>query len=352
MKKVLSLFSILVLVLCSNQVKAQDQLSVNMTVFEPLPEIDFAAFALTNNLSGAPRIIQISIMPGGKMVTVTGQIDWKKPGASNYVKLFGFKTHEFAATTIYNDDIGSTNIRIASTSTEKANIEENIKKGKPTGSYKISISVYDKDGAVVSDQAELNFVNPAQTLSIRAPEAGSTQDIGGVLAEWDDVNGVTSYSIRANVRKNTNQSFEEALKSGNPLINDKDVGIVTSVNLRNLLDREWLPGQEIVFQVTANISGPGGGSQLYSDIVNFKFPMATSSEASQMNQNLVTLFQNLGDEESSRILSLLQNGEISMEDVTISFGDGQVMTLPEFQNLMNYLETNPDAVISITYNKK
>jgi hypothetical protein len=189
-------------------------------------------------------------------------------------------------------------------------------------------------------------------LSIRSPEAGSTQDIGAVLAEWDDINGVSSYSIRANVRKNTNQSFEEALKSGNPLINDKDVGMVSSVNLRELLDREWLPGQEIVFQVTANISGPGGGSELYSDIVNFKFPMATSSEAKQMNQTLIDLFQNLGDGESARILSLLQNGDINLEDVTISFDDGQVMTFPEFQNLMNYLGSNPDAVINITYNKK
>lgn len=351
MKKVFFLFSVLILALSINAIKAQD-VSVDLVVFEPLPVIDFAAFAVANNLSGAPRIIQISISPQGQTVIVTGQIDWKRPDSGQYELLFSFETYPFTSRTIFNDDIGNTDIKIKSTESNKQATDDNLKKGKPTGSYRLSISVHDADGRFLdSDTEELNFLNPAQTLSIRTPEAGSSQDIGGVLAEWDDVQGVSDYSIRANVRSNINQSFEEALKSGNPIINDKNVGNVTSVNLRELLDREWLPGQEVVFQVTANISGPGGGTKLYSNIVNFTFDLGGSSGNQELNDGLTNLFQSLGDE-GTQILSLLQNGEINLEDVTITFGDGQVMTLPEFQNLMIYLESNPDAVISVKYNQK
>jgi len=349
MKKVFILFSFLILAITINTTKAQD-ITVDLVVFEPLPVIDFAAFAVANNLSGAPRIIQISILPQGQIVTVEGSIDWKRPESGQYENLFSFESYPFTSRTIFNDDIGNTDIKIKSSSSNKSAAEDNIKKGKPTGSYRLSIVVRDANGRTVSDQAELNFLNPAQTLTIRTPEPGSSQNIGGVLAEWDDVQGVTNYSIRANNRTNINQSLEEALKSGNPIINDKNVGAVTSVNLRELLDREWLPGQEIVFQVTANISGPGGGTKLYSNIVNFTFDMGSTGNQ-ELSDGLINLFQGLGDE-ASEILSLLQNGEINLEDVTITFGDGQVMSLPEFQNLMIYLESNPDAIISVKYNQK
>lgn len=349
MKKVFILFSFLILAITINTTKAQD-ITVDLVVFEPLPVIDFAAFAVANNLGGAPRIIQISILPQGQMVTVEGSIDWKRPESGQYENLFSFESYPFSSRTIFNDDIGNTDIKIKSSSSNKSAADDNIKKGKPTGSYRLSIVVRDANGRTVSDQAELNFLNPAQTLTIRTPESGSSQNIGGVLAEWDDVQGVTNFSIRANTRTNINQSLEEALKSGNPIINDKNVGAVTSVNLRDLLDREWLPGQEIVFQVTANISGPGGGTKLYSNIVNFSFDMGGTGNQ-ELSDGLINLFEGLG-EEASEILSLLQNGEINLEDVTITFGDGQVMSLPEFQNLMIYLESNPDAIISVKYNQK
>lgn len=354
MKKVFSLFSILVLALNINFIHAQGQIDVNLEVFEPLPEIDLGAILIAKDLTGAPRVFRISFNPiPEEDIILSGRLEWKRNVNEGFSEIYNFVTKPFQARNFTNNEIGTTNIEIQRDNSDRDLLEELFKKGKPTGALLFSIFVTDKEGTEIgSDVAELNFLNPAQTLSIRTPEAGSKQEIGGVLAEWDDVTGVTSYSVRANIRKNTNQSLEEALKSGNPLINDKDVGIATSVNLRELLDREWLPGQEIVFQVTANISGPGGGSKLYSNIVNFSFPVATSSETNAMNQSLINLFQNLGDEQSSRILGLLQGGEINLEDVSISTDDGQVMTFPEFQNLMIYLESNPDAVISITFNRK
>lgn len=357
MKKVFTLFSILVLVLGINPLKAQEQIDVDLIVFEPLPEIDLGALLIAKDLKGAPRVFQLMLNPLPQYnIIVSGNMEWKRSSSEGYKFLYSFKTKPFTARNFSNNEIGTSDIVIDTDNSDTDLLEELFKKGKPTGAIRIFVEVRDENnrslGANASDSEELNFLNPAQTLSIRSPEAESIQNIGGVLAEWDDITGVGSYSIRANVRKNVNQSFEEALKSGNPLINDKDVGSVTSVNLRELLDREWLPGQEIVLQVTANIPGALGVNKLYSNIINFRFEAASQEETNTMNQNLVNLFENIGDEETSRILSLLQNGEISLEDVTISSGDGQIMTVPEFQNLMNYLETNPDAVISIKYNSK
>ena len=48
-------------------------------------------------------------------------------------------------------------------------------------------------------------------------------------------------------------SAEAALKSANPLIDNREVGDVTSVDLRTILDRQWLGGQKVVFSVTAII---------------------------------------------------------------------------------------------------
>lgn len=352
MKKVLCLFSILILVFNVNSIKAQDQFDVKLNIFPDLYAIDFAAFAVANNLGGAPRIIEIFMTPGIRVI-VEGTIRWKDPESQVIGTLFTFETYPFISKTIYNDDIGNTDIRIKSSDAPGELAEDNLKKGKPTGTYYIQITVRDENRNFLdSDEAELNFLNPAQTLSIRTPEEGSVQNIGGVLAEWDEVTGASSYSIRANIRKNTNQSFEEALKSGNPLINDKNVGLVTSVNLRELLEREWLPGQEIVFQVSANVAGPGGDKPLYSNIINFRFEAANAEETESLNQSFTNLFQNFGDQGSSRIISLLQSGQIDFSDVTITSEDGQIMTIAEFQSLMNYLETNPDAVINIRYIEK
>ena len=42
------------------------QSSLTIQVFEPLPEIDFATFATSNDLSGTPRIFSVQINPNDK----------------------------------------------------------------------------------------------------------------------------------------------------------------------------------------------------------------------------------------------------------------------------------------------
>ncbi|MGD8778257.1 MAG: hypothetical protein PVH88_04770 [Ignavibacteria bacterium] len=351
MKKVALTFLTCFLIFSSVS-KAQD-VSVDLIVFEPLPEIEFAAFAAANNLSGQPRVFQVVLNPAGQIVSLHFAVEWKKIGESSFQRFFSFETEPFIARNFYNDEIGSTDIRVKDTESNSDLTEENLEKGKPTGAYKISVSVFDENGSLLdSDVQEMEFLNPTQTLSIRSPQPGSEQDIGGVLAEWDEINGVTNYFVKANVRESKAQSLEEALDSGVPLINNKDVGVATSVNLRTLLEREWFAGQEIIFQVGAFISGPNGGTKIYSEIVNFYLPIVLQVQGDGLEESLKDVIQDYDDDKAAQLLAKIQSGEIQLTDITVEKYDGtswSFMTMPELQSLMEYFQSNPDAVISIKF---
>ena len=59
----------------------------------------------------------------------------------------------------------------------------------------------------------------------------------------------------ASIVPDGSSSAEAALKGSNPLIDNREVGDVTSIDLRSILNREWLGGQKVVFSVTAIIPG-------------------------------------------------------------------------------------------------
>ncbi len=351
MKKVVLTFLTCFLIF-NNLAKAQG-VTVDLVIFTPLPEIEFAAFAAVNDLSGQPRVFQVILNPPGQTVFLRVNVEWKRIGDNNFQSFFSFETEPFTARSFYNDEIGVTEIEVKDTDSNSDLTQENLDKGKPTGSYKVSVSVFDESGnPLSSDVEEVEFLNPTQTLSIRSPQPGSEQDIGGVLAEWDVISGVSNYFINANVRENASQSLEEALNTGVPLIGNKDVGVVTSVHLRTLLDREWLPGQEIVFQVSAQIPGPSGGETIFSEIVNFNFPIVVQIQGGGVDDALKDVIQNYDDDKAAQLLAKIQSGEIRLTDVTVEKFDGNswtFMTLPELQSLMEYFQSNPDAVISIKF---
>ncbi|MCF8396367.1 MAG: hypothetical protein K9H06_20925, partial [Melioribacteraceae bacterium] len=273
MKRLKLIVSTLVVILCLPlMINAQN---ITMTVIEPLPEIPFAAFAMANSLEGAPRMFYASITGNGEY-KLRGSAGWSSDGTgSNYTDIFVFTTENFTVNgsrTVYNDDLGS-KIPILETDTPDDDaIEENIRRGKPTGRYLLTVQLLDASGNVLaSADKDLVFTNPAQTLIIRSPETASFQGVGAVIAEWDEVIGASSYIVRANVRSNPSQSLEEALDFGSPIIDSRDVGNTTTVNLRTILSREWAPGQEIVLQVSAVVPGLSGtgDSELSSEIINF-----------------------------------------------------------------------------------
>jgi hypothetical protein len=347
------LFLILIAGLLLNLVpqKAYGQFTVDLQVFEPLPEISFGAFMIINNLSGAPRIFSVRIDPKGEPVKLEGMIKWKKNQNSNFEVLYRFLTNTFLSRDLSNTEIGNSDITIESDETNSALRDQALDRGKPTGSYLLEVKVISADGSVLAlDSKELIFLNPSQSLTIRSPRTGSTHNVGSVLAEWDQVIGAANYNVRANVRSSGSQSLEEAMESGNPLIDSKDVGLSTVVNLRELLDREWLMGQEIVFQVSAEVPGPDGGSELYSDIVNFYLDDPESPYSTKLNNNIISILESLPSElrHDTELLEKLANGDV--EIVEIIKEDGTKLTRPEIDELVSYLRANPDAIISLREN--
>ncbi len=332
--------------------KTYGQFTVELQVFEPLPEVSFGAFLMINNLGGAPRLFSVRIDPKGVPVKLEGVIKWKKNQRSNFEVLYTFLTKTFQSRNLSNTEIGNSDIMIESDEMDTGLREQALDKGKPTGTYLLEVSVIGEDGSTLlgDDSKELLFLNPSQSLTIRSPRAGSTHNAGSVLAEWDEIAGAANYNVRANVRKSGSQSLEEAMESGNLLINSKDVGLTTVVNLRELLDREWLMGQEIVFQVSASVPGPGGGNELFSNIVNFYLDDPESPYSTELNQSIISILESLPDElkKDTELLEKLAEGDV--EIIEIIKEDGTKLTRPEIDVLVKYLKDNPDAVISLREN--
>jgi hypothetical protein len=334
-------FFSLILVIPACRLFAQPR--VTLTVFPELYTIDYGAFATVNDLRGAPRVFCAEILPPGVQVVLKGIIEWKAPEWTAYRQLGLFQTYPFVSRTLCNNDIGTTEIRISDYSSNSSLIEENIGRGKPTGSYKITAILMDPTATIIynQDQKELFFLNPTQTLSIRTPRPGSEVDAGNVQIEWNALTGVENYFIKANVRISPTQTLEEALHFGTPLVNNRNVGNLTSINLRVYRDREWNLGDEIVIQVSANVSGPGGGQKLFSEIVNFRIFNPESPRTQILLNRLAQVLRNMGENE---LLQLLQSGQIDIARIVIRKEDGSVMSLEE---LIAFLEANPEAFLSL-----
>ncbi|MBU1100616.1 MAG: hypothetical protein KKA84_09450 [Bacteroidetes bacterium] len=349
MKKVIYLsFFLFLLVPYYSSVKAQA--SIDLIVFTPLPAVDFAAFAFADIPGGNLRIFEIRISPAGERVVLQGVIEWKKDANSSFQQLFRFETYAFLARSLTNQDLGRGDIRIKTNDSNNQLAEENLRKGKPSGEYRISLTLKSPEGLTLgSDSEVLSFLNPSQTISIRSPEANSNQDIGSVILQWDNVIGAGSYKILANIRRNESQSLEEALTSGTPIIDRVDVGSLTVTNLRRHFTREPLPGQEVVVQVIAVIDGPGGGEELYSDIINFYIGNNSSPETEALRQRMVSVFSALANALGSDFLDMLRSGEIDISTIRIVDDTGRTISFEELQQIMIYLQSNPDAIIDVDF---
>ncbi len=320
------------------------QSSLTLQVFEPLPQIDFAAFATSNDLTGMPRIFFVQINPKGAQVAFKGVVQWKQNESSGFEQLFSFTTEVFSARDFYNDDVGN-DIVIKTTSSNSDLVSTNIKLGKPTGTYKLIGILLDENGnQLATDTKVLEFVNPAQTLTLLSPEPKSTQDAFSVMASWSEVNGAGSYTVLANVRKDRTEGLEESLKSGSLYVN-KNVGLTTVVNLSSIREREWLPGDEIVMQVVANIPGPNGGSEIESNIINFYLNSFTPDKAQVIEKKFIDIASILGGQLGSDFWNKVANGEISIKNIRKP--DGSPLTYEEISALLNYIKLNPDLVISM-----
>ncbi len=321
----------------------RSQPTVNLIVDESRISSEIGSILIVNGISGAPSLFCVDITPTvpGDNVTLECTLEWQPPENGGFQLLGSFTTDPFPAQRVCNEQLGSSQIRISKWNTNQQLIDETRQRGKLTGRYRLSIRATEKGVSSPWAVKVFDFPNPTQTLSIIQPNAGREYDAGNVLAEWNIVPGAT-YEIKANVRKSSNQSLEDALNTGTPLINNKNVGSVTSINLHSILEREWQPGDEIVFQVAAVT---GSGTKLYSNIVNFVIRNNNPTVNNTLTSQLSQLAQLLG---VAGLANDFRSGKIKI--LESMYDDGSLINLNDLSNIINSLLANPKSIIKIEFN--
>jgi hypothetical protein len=365
MKKRLTLWRVLVFSLLSFTFSTAQINTFRLNVFTPLPQLDFATFAVTNDLQGAPTVFSVEILPIDFDVVVEGTFEWKDVGESAFQPFTTFRTRPFKSKVFFNNTLGS-DIRIASSTNNSDRITQAIRKGKPTGNYILTLRLFKPDGSAYIDpstgqqfisSAELEFLNPTQTLEILLPVAGTLQDVGQVIAKWTPVAGASKYTIKAAIRRDHRTSLENALSSGQVLINnieakDPTGQPATEVNLVNLLSgAQWFGRQEVVFQVTAFVEGPGGGQSIFSNLANFYLKDANTMAYMTLVGNIVSIIQSLPSGViPQNLITDFTSGTLQITG--IKRDDGSDMPIAEVMALFNYLAQNPgERIVNATFNQ-
>jgi hypothetical protein len=348
MRKIVKLSVIaILLIISSNSFYAQ---TIQIQLLN-MGALDFAAFDFTSSRNTSPRILQILITPPGSEVVVDGIIAWKRNDSAGFEELFRFRTRKFLARSFSNDEINNSEIEIESTDFNSSLVTENVRIGKPNGVYRFTVRLFNASGVFLSENSqEIAFLNPTPP-TIVLPTDGSSYDVGTIIAQWTPSLGATSYKILANYIDDNESNPEGALNAGNPLINNRDVGNVTTVNLRDYLDREIVADTNIVIVVKAVVSGPNGEEILNSPFVVFTTSSSTSSSAKTTNghPDLIRLANLLPADISQDFKNKLMNGTIRPEQIQISDGAGNTISFTEFVSLLNYLEQNSQAILLVTF---
>lgn len=350
MSKAIKLFVITLLILFFvSNVKAQNP-TISLNLLQT-GTMDIAAFAMGSELANQPRIMEVTIFPEGIDVKVRINIKWKKSGATDYIEFGTFTTNVFKSRSFSNQDLGNSEIRIPSNSSDYNSdlLEENIAIGKPSGLYSVTVHLLDVNDQVLdSDFGLLEYLNPTEP-TILLPVEGSSYDVGSIIISWTPSIGASGYRIQANYLSN-NQGREEALNASDPLVNNKDVANSVSVNLRDVIDRELLPDTSIVIAVKAIVSSSGGDQLLSSPIVMFKTNPAggTTGPTIQVDPKIIQLADLLQGKVQQQFISDLRSGVITSDQIQVTDNDNP-MTLDSLLELLNMLNANSESLISIQF---
>ena len=346
MKICRTLLFVLFAVLLSSSLSAQSTITdFRLEIFKPLPELDLGALSMANNLSGAPRVFSISILPAGVDVILEGEIKWTDVGKSNSIPLFDFKTNVFKSTTFYNTDLGSSAIRIARTNSNNTVINEIIKKGKPTGRFDFNLTLKNAAGVAIKTASDfVEFINPTQSFTIISPSKDTEGQLGNILVSWIQVPGADHYKIKVNKRSNSNQSLENALASPSPYIDFANIpNSSTSVRLSDLPTlRPLQEGLEYVVQVAAVIKLPNQNKDLPSEIINFRIAGANDARDNAIKNSLMAMIQSLPG--GSTLASVLSDRNLRINRILDE--NGNPVSQDQLNNLLMYFNTHPDRVIS------
>ncbi|KUO60851.1 hypothetical protein APF79_05065 [bacterium BRH_c32] len=345
------------LLICNFSIFSQST-SIQLYVFDT-SQLDISAFLFDNNLTNQQRILQVNITPTGKKVVVEGVISWKENLNSNFVEVATFKTNSFLSRTFFNDEIGNSEILYAEKNAN-SNVVDRIRiLGKPTGQVEIKIRVFDEKNTFLDDTYEtLTFENPSQTIEITSPFSGDELNPLNFQIAWSEVQGAEYYLVKASYKIDANQSNEAALNSGTPVINNFNAGTRLTIGTSepNVLQRELLEGSRLVIQVTAHISGVGGGSNIYSKIIPVTIQSLTNGMGGNSENNVLSEIDGF----INKMIDILPNPIINdlrnsiKENSTLNFQvedeDGNSKTLLEAADFIRQLKRD-GKIISVKYLK-
>ena len=335
---------VLFAVLLSSSVSAQPITDFRLEIFKPLPELDLGALSMANDLSGAPRVFSISIIPEGVEVVLEGEIYWTDIGKQKK-QIFGFTTRVFKSRTFYNTDLGSTSIRIARTNSNNSVINEIINKGKPTGRFDFDLTLKNPAGTRIGSQSDyVEFINPTQSFTILTPSKDAEGQLGNILVSWIQVPGSDHYKIKVNKRTNSNQSLENALASPSPYIDFANIpNSSTSVRLTDLPTlRPLQEGLEYVVQVVAVIKLPNENKDLPSEIVNFRIAGTNDARDNAIKNSLMGIMSSLPG--GSTLMNVFSDRNLRINRMLDE--NGNPISQDQLTNLLNYFISHPDRVIS------
>ncbi|MCE1190356.1 MAG: hypothetical protein LWX56_14605 [Ignavibacteria bacterium] len=361
------LFSLFVVVFSQLAMAQPVSASMSIVVRKPLPAMDFGSFVIGNDL---PRQYDVfSVILGGvngRPVQIYGKLSWVDIGSNTPELMVEFISRRFPARTFTNADLG-TFIPIKNHKEINSVIQRNLAKGKPVGRYILELVLLDpispRDGddwnlgaafspdkvlATAVSNEDLVMENPTQTFVITEPTLPIV-DAGNVQATWTPVTGVSYYKIRACYKRTPDQNMGDALRSGVPIINDKNVGVMTSVNLRQYMDRDWEPGKFVVFQVTGYIEGIGQQT-IVTQPVNFLIRPQVSAQQQPLVNSLTIAAQNFLNSLPPQFVSNLINGNIAITEIRDE--NGNVITQAQVAQIVAFLQAHPDAIKNIVLRAK
>ncbi|MBE2280955.1 MAG: hypothetical protein IAE91_11230 [Ignavibacteriaceae bacterium] len=326
------------------------QTQVRISIFGDLGAITLPSIIPANGLQGSPRLFSVDIVPTGEQVIVEARFEWRRPQETNFNFVYRMKTEPLTSRLFYNDEIGNDDIRIAEDESNKPIIDENLAKGNPSGTYRIQILVYRPDGTPWGfDQQEVTFTNPAQNFEIIYPRNLQTVPEQSIFANWTGIQGASEYIIRAckvpdGADVQNASVLITALNSDATFITNRSVGASTNVDLRSIMEVVWNPGDVIVWQVKAQIPGPGGGTLVTTTPEVFK--ILGSSPNTGVAQLLASLLAFFPPEKiDPRIYTALGSGNIGFSGFVNE--DGSPIPIGELLSLLSYLLGNPDELSSI-----
>ncbi len=347
MRRLIVMLILFISLIFPNHVSSQ-QASISLELSD-LTNLDLGGLVMSGGLSNQPRIARIVILPENKEVHIELVAVWKKDANSSFRQLLAFRSNTFLSRVVFNDEFGTI---IKGTGTwDKDLISDLVSKGKPTGILGLTVRLFDKNNLILGqDYKELVFLNPSPTISIISPLEGNAYDVGSVVAIWTPVQGATSYKILANAVPDGSSSAEAALKGSNPLIDNRDVSDITSIDLRTILNREWIGGQKIVLTVTAIITGTGGGSSFSSVPVTFLLNKAGEVSTSVISPELLKLVEVINGQVSQDFINRIMRGEVSIEGITDEAD--QNVDQNDLQRILTNLLANRESIISIRFTPK